>query len=116
MDEPADAANLMLAMGDVPFHVLRLYIAGPTPQSTRAIVNTRKICESYLKNRYSLEVVDIRILPEAARRDQIIAVPTLVKAEPLPLRRFIGDLSDTSRILAAMGLQEVTPGTSEAGI
>lgn len=91
---------------EVPFHVLRLYVAGPTSQSTRAIVNTRKICEQYLKDRYSLEVVDIRARPEAASLDQIIAVPTLVKAEPLPLRRFIGDLSDTSRILAAMKLQQ----------
>ena len=105
---PDDALSAMEnADGEaIPFHVLRLYVAGPTPQSTRAIVNTRKICEQYLKNRYSLEVVDIRARPETARGDQIIAVPTLVKASPLPLRRFIGDLSNTSRILAGMNLEE----------
>ena len=110
MQDPPAADDLLIAMenaaDDIPFHILRLYVAGPTPRSTRAIVNTRKICERHLKNNYSLEVVDIRSRPEAARGDQIIAVPTLVRAEPLPLRRFIGDLSNTPRILAAMGLED----------
>lgn len=86
-------------------YLLRLFVAGPTSQSTRAVVNTRKLCEEHLEGRYDLEVVDISQSPEDARNAQIVAVPTLVKVLPLPLRRFVGDMSDTTRILTRMGLE-----------
>ena len=86
-------------------YVLRLYITGTTPHSTRAIVNIRKICEEYLKGRYDLEVVDICDHPTLAEGEQIIAAPTLIKTLPLPLRRFIGDMSQTERILLGLDLR-----------
>ena len=85
-------------------YVLRLYITGVTPHSTRAIVNIRKICEEYLQGRYDLEVLDISRNPALARDEQIIAAPTLIKKLPLPLRRFIGDMSQTNRILLGLDL------------
>jgi circadian clock protein KaiB len=86
-------------------YVLRLYIAGLTPRSTMAIQNIRKICEEHLEGRYDLQVVDIYQQPVLAEGEQIIAAPTLVKKLPLPLRRFIGDMSDTERILVGMDLR-----------
>lgn len=83
-------------------YVLRLFVSGVTPRSTRAIANIKKICEKHLKGRYELEVVDIYQQPERARDEQVIAVPTLVKTLPLPLRRFIGDLSDTEKVLVGL--------------
>jgi circadian clock protein KaiB len=85
-------------------YVLRLYVAGPTVQSTRAIVNTRKICEEHLQGRYDLEVVDICKHPIMARSEQIIAAPTLVRKQPLPVRRFVGDMSRTEKMLAGLGI------------
>jgi circadian clock protein KaiB len=85
-------------------YVLRLYIAGGTPRSTRAVANIREICEHNLNGRYDLEVIDIYQNPALAQGEQIIAAPTLVKQLPHPLRRFIGDLSDTERILVGMDL------------
>ena len=87
----------------VPY-ALRLLIVGTTPRSARAIVNIRKLCEEHLAGRYGLEVVDIAEHPEIAAREQIIAAPTLIKTLPLPLRRFIGDMSQTDRILLGLGL------------
>jgi circadian clock protein KaiB len=86
-------------------YVLRLYVTGTTPHSTRAIVNIRKICEEYLRGRYDLEVVDICEHPTLAEGEQIIAAPTLIKMLPLPLRRFIGDMSQTQRILLGLDLR-----------
>ncbi len=88
-------------------YLLRLYITGPTPQSTRAIVNIRKICEEHLEGRYDLEVIDIRENPILAEGEQIIAAPTLIKKLPLPLRRFIGDMSQTERILVGLDLRKM---------
>jgi len=87
-------------------YLLRLYVAGTTPRSNRAIVNIRKICEEHLKGRYELEVVDVVKNPSLAAGEQIIAAPTLVKKLPLPLRRFIGDLSETERILLGLDLRK----------
>ena len=86
-------------------YVLRLYITGITPKSTRAIQNIRKICEENLKGRYELEVIDIYQQPVLARDEQIIAAPTLIKKLPLPLRRLIGDMSDKERILVGLDLR-----------
>jgi circadian clock protein KaiB len=88
-------------------YVLRLYVAGTTSQSMRAISNIRKICEEHLEGRYELEVVDIAQHPILAIGEQIIAAPTLIKKLPLPLRRFIGDMSQTARILLGLDLREV---------
>jgi circadian clock protein KaiB len=85
-------------------YILRLYIAGTTARSTRAVANISDICERNLGDRYELEVIDIYQKPALAKGEQIIAAPTLVKQLPLPLRRFIGDLSDTERILVGMDL------------
>jgi circadian clock protein KaiB len=85
-------------------YVLRLYVTGSTKRSTRAIEMTRQICDTHLKGRHDLEVIDLYLNPEAAAREQIIAAPTLVKLLPRPLRRVIGDLSDLPRVLAGLGL------------
>jgi circadian clock protein KaiB len=85
--------------------VLRLYVAGQTQNSVRAIENIKRICEEYLKGRYSLEVVDIYQQPVLAKGDQIIAVPTLMRKLPLPLRKFIGDMAATERILVGLDLR-----------
>jgi circadian clock protein KaiB len=86
-------------------HILRLYVAGMTPQSRRAIANIKQICEEHLKGRYSLEVIDIYQQPVLAEGEQIIATPTLVKKLPLPLRRLLGDLSDTERVLVGLDVR-----------
>jgi circadian clock protein KaiB len=86
-------------------YVLRLYIAGVTPKSSRAILNVRKICDEHLKGRYELEVIDIYQQPILAKGEQIIAAPTLLKKLPLPLRKFIGDMSDTEKILVGLDLR-----------
>ena len=86
-------------------YVLRLYIAGTTSKSIRAVANIKEICESSLKNRYDLEVIDIYQQPVLVKGEQIIAAPTLVKQLPLPLRKFIGDMSDTERILVGLDLR-----------
>jgi circadian clock protein KaiB len=86
-------------------YVLRLYVTGMTPRSTRAIQNIKKICDGELKGRCDLEVIDIYQRPVLAEGEQIIATPTLVKKLPLPLRRFIGDLSDMERIVLGLDLK-----------
>jgi circadian clock protein KaiB len=86
-------------------YVLRLYIAGTTSKSIRAVANIKEICEGNLKNRYDLEVIDIYQQPVLMKGEQIIAAPTLVKKLPLPLRKFIGDMSDTERILVGLDLK-----------
>jgi circadian clock protein KaiB len=88
-------------------YVLRLYVTGTTPHSMRAIVNIRKICEQHLNGRYELEVIDIAQNPALAEGEQIIAAPTLIKKLPLPLRRFIGDMSQPERLLLGLDLRHV---------
>ena len=90
-------------------YVLRLYIAGLTPRSTQAIQNIRRICEEHLEGRYDLQVVDIYQQPVLAEGEQIIAAPTLIKKLPLPLRRFIGDMSRTEKILLGLDLRKEEP-------
>lgn len=86
-------------------YLLRLYITGITPRSTRAIQNIQKICEENLKGRYKLEVIDIFQQPMLAKDEQIVAVPTLIKELPHPLRRLIGDMSDKERVLVGLELK-----------
>ena len=87
-------------------YVLKLYITGATPRSTKAIMNIRQICEEHLQGRYELDIIDIFQQPVLAKGEQIIAAPTLIKKLPLPLRRFIGDMSDTDKILLGLDLRE----------
>jgi len=87
-------------------YVLKLYITGATPRSTKAIMNIRQICEEHLKGRYELDIVDIFQQPVLAKGEQIIAAPTLIKKLPDPLRRFIGDMSDTEKILIGLDLRK----------
>ena len=93
------------ALVSSPSYVLRLYVAGMTPQSVRAIANVKKLCEEYLQGKYELEVVDLYQQPQLAQGEQIIAAPTLIKKLPLPLRRIIGDMSKTERVLVGLDLQ-----------
>ena len=83
---------------------LRLYVAGQTPKSLTACSNLRKICESHLKDRYRLEVIDLMKQPHRSKSDQILAIPTLVRKLPQPMRKIIGDLSDTQRVLVGLDL------------
>lgn len=85
---------------------LRLYIAGTTPKSVTALANLKQLCNEHLKDRYSIEVVDLLKRPQLAKGDQILAIPTLVRKLPPPLRRIIGDLSDTHRVLVGLDLKK----------
>ena len=82
---------------------LRLYVAGQTPRSITAFANLRRICEEHLSGRYSIEIVDLMEQPQLARGEQIVAIPTLVRKLPPPIRKIVGDLSNTERTL--IGLQ-----------
>jgi circadian clock protein KaiB len=85
-------------------YVLRLYVTGLTPRSTRAITTVRDVCEQHLRGRYELEIVDVYQQPDRVIRDQIFAIPTLVKSEPAPQRFVIGDMTDRRRLLHGLGL------------
>jgi circadian clock protein KaiB len=86
-------------------YLLRLYVTGSTPRSARAIENIKDICEEHLKGRYDLEVIDVYQRPRLAADEQIVATPTLIKVLPTPLRRLIGDLSDSERVLVGLDLK-----------
>jgi circadian clock protein KaiB len=85
-------------------YVLRLFVTGLTPRSTKAIARLKAICEEHLEGRYELEVIDIYQQPASAVQEQIIATPTLIKKLPLPLRRLVGDLSDKQRVLLGLNI------------
>jgi circadian clock protein KaiB len=85
--------------------ILRLYIAGQTPRSIKAFANLKRICEEHLKGRYRIEVVDLIQNPQLAAGDQILAVPTLVRLLPEPVRKIIGDLSNTERVLVGLDVR-----------
>ncbi len=86
-------------------YVLRLYVSGTTPKSIRAITSLRRICDQYLAGRFDLKVIDIYQQPELAKHAEIVAAPTLIKTLPLPIRRIIGDLSSTERVLCGLSLE-----------
>jgi circadian clock protein KaiB len=81
---------------------LRLYVAGASPRSLRAFANLRRLCEEHLRDRYEIEIVDLEKRPSLAREDDIVAIPTLIRSLPRPMRRIIGDLSDTERVLLSL--------------
>lgn len=90
-------------------YILKLYITGMTPRSQLALRNLEKVCKEYLGDNYELEVIDIYQQPTLAKGDQIIAVPTLIKKLPVPLRRLIGDLSQEDRIILGLDLKPKSP-------
>ena len=87
------------------FWKLRLYVAGQTPRSLSAFANLKRLCEERLQGRYGIEVIDLLKTPQLARDDQILAIPTLVRRLPVPIRKIIGDLSNTERVLVGLDLQ-----------
>ena len=102
-DKALEERLVEAGLGD-EHYVLRLYVTGQTPRSLRAIQNIKRICEEHLSGRYDLEVIDIYQRPSLAKGEKIIAAPTLVKSLPAPIRRFVGDLSDSEKILFGLDL------------
>ena len=97
---------------DAGFFDLRLYVAGQTARSLAAMANLRIICDQHLQGRYRIEVIDLLERPQLARGDQILALPTLVRKLPKPIRKLVGDLSDTERALVGLDLRPRVPGKS----
>ena len=91
---------------DPDFWELRLYVAGQTPKSVTAVSNLRKICDEHLEGRYTIEVIDLLENPTLGQGDQILALPTLVRRLPTPIKKIIGDLSNTERVLVGLDLRE----------
>jgi circadian clock protein KaiB len=89
---------------DNDMYILRLYVAGQTPKALTAFSNLKKICEEQLQGKYSIEVIDLLINPQLGAEDQILALPTLVRKLPVPVRKIIGDLSNTERVLVGLDL------------
>lgn len=94
-------------------YLLKLYVSGNSPQSIRAILNIKKICEEKLKGKYILEVIDLYQKPEYAKEADLVAVPTLIKKLPLPLRRVIGDMSNSDKVILGLDLLKVNEENSE---
>ena len=90
---------------------LRLYVAGQTPKSLAAFANLKKICEEHLAGKYTIEIIDLLTNPTLAKGDQILAIPTLVRKLPEPVRKIIGDLSNTERVLVGLDLRPGAAGT-----
>jgi circadian clock protein KaiB len=88
---------------------LRLYVVGQTPKSVAAIANLRKFCTEHLEGQYTIEIIDLAMNPKLARRDDIVAIPTLVRKLPAPVRKMIGDLSQTERVLVSFDLRPRVP-------
>lgn len=86
---------------------LKLYVAGQTPKSLAALSNLKKICDEHLKGKYHVEVIDLMKNPQLAQGDQILAIPTLVKKLPVPVRKIIGDLSNTDRVLIGLDITDI---------
>ena len=84
---------------------LRLYIAGETPKCKAALINLKKICEEQLRGKYKIEVIDLLVNPQLSKEHQILAIPTLVRKLPVPVRKIIGDLSNTERVLVGLDLK-----------
>src|ERR1700756_1013188 len=84
---------------------LRLYVAGQTAKSLAALANLKKVCEEHLAGKYRIEVIDLLVNPQLARGDQIVAIPTLVRKLPAPIRKIVGDLSNTERVLVGLQLR-----------
>ena len=105
---PASEPGAVPPNGTAELWELRLYTAGQTPKSVLAFNNLKRICEQHMPGRYQIEVIDLLQNPRLAKEDQIVAIPTLVRKLPEPLRRIIGDLSDTERALVGLQLRPRT--------
>jgi len=101
------AAKSRKKAGSRPEWQLRLYVAGQTPKSVTALENLKRLCESHLAGRYEIEVIDLLVNPKLAAGDQILAVPTLVRKFPEPIRKIIGDLSSEERVLVGLDIKPV---------
>ncbi len=101
-----EAFERALAEAGDQHYVLRLYVSGATPRSAQAIANIKALCEEHLQGRYELEVIDIYQQPALAAGEQIVAVPTLIKRLPPPLRKLVGDMSNEERILFGLDLRK----------
>ena len=99
-------------LNDEEFWELRLYVAGQTPKSLAAFANLRRICEEHLAGKYRIEVIDLIENPNMARGDQIIAIPTLVRTLPPPVKKIIGDLSNQEKVLIGLEMNHVTRGNN----
>jgi len=99
-----------MAIADTETFLLRLYVAGQTPKCIRAFANLKRICEEHLAGHYHIEMVDLLQNPQLARGDQILAVPTLVRRLPEPIKKIIGDLSNTERVLVGLDLRPASRG------
>jgi circadian clock protein KaiB len=95
---------------DPDYWDLRLYVAGQTPKSLTAFANLKKVCEEHLAGKYKIEVIDLLVNPKLAQGDQIVAIPTLVRKLPEPIRKIIGDLSNTERVLVGLQLRPTLAG------
>jgi circadian clock protein KaiB len=105
---PENLPSSTTETGQNPAWDLRLYVAGQTPKSLTAFENLKKICDEHLAGQYQIEVIDLLEQPQLARGDQIIALPTLVRKLPEPIRKIIGDLSNTERVLVGLDLRPRT--------
>jgi circadian clock protein KaiB len=105
MNQPAQADPQEAAVQDGHYYNLRLYVAGQTPKLITALANLKTICEEHLAGRYRIEVIDLLQQPQLAAGDQILAVPTLVRRLPEPLKKIIGNLSDKERVLVGLDLR-----------
>jgi len=105
MRSPTTAAELAPQTGSPEFWDLRLYVAGETPNCRRAFGNLKRICEQHLAGRYRIQVIDLLENPQLSSGDQILAIPTLVRTLPEPVRKIIGDLSNTERVLVGLDLR-----------
>jgi circadian clock protein KaiB len=112
MSAPEDAGNDASAKEEAPTFDLRLYVAGQSPRSVRALDNLRQVCDEHLAGRYRVEVIDLLENPALARGDEIVAVPTLVRKLPEPIRKIIGDLSDHDRVLVGLQVRAAGRGAS----
>lgn len=106
MTEDHERSGRQTAVHDPEHWNLRLYVAGQTPKSMAAFANLKRLCEEHLPGRYNIEVVDLVEHPQLAAGDQIVAIPTLVRKLPEPLRRIVGDLSNTERTLVGLQLRQ----------
>ena len=93
--------------GDHDPYIFRLYVTGASPNSLRAILNTRNLCEEYFNENYELEIIDVHQQPSIAKKENIIALPLLIKKHPLPEKRLIGDMSNMERVLKSFGLSNI---------
>ncbi|HSD43631.1 MAG TPA: circadian clock KaiB family protein [Burkholderiales bacterium] len=105
MTQPARADPADVGAAAQDFWELRLYVAGQTTRSVAAFANLKRICEEHLAGKYTIEVIDLLVQPQLAQGDQIIAIPTLVRKLPEPIRKIVGDLSNTERTLVGLQLR-----------